>query len=300
MKCPYCGAEVSPNSRCEYCGSFMEPDSTEQATQGTEEINWNAQNVANYRTQGKHRITVATLGMLLLLVLVGIAYLWFFTKSAGGFDFKFKVLEPVTTKLSGELRKLHEGSGRVEKFDYDGYITILEDGDSFTTRVIDKELLEWLERTERSLEGIAVEYSTDESGNIDRLAMSSMPFYVIGEQAGKYILLREGKAFVATAGEALKQGAFYEGYLNYPQVNVQTAEEINPSNTVLFDPVCERKREITVSDYYGQEEIVVWQIAVDGKWYYCTKELYELSTEGECMQGSISKDYETCVVYINE
>ena len=29
MKCPYCGAEVMPNTKCEYCDSFVERDSSE-------------------------------------------------------------------------------------------------------------------------------------------------------------------------------------------------------------------------------------------------------------------------------
>ena len=29
MKCPYCGADVVPNTKCEYCGSFVEKEEKE-------------------------------------------------------------------------------------------------------------------------------------------------------------------------------------------------------------------------------------------------------------------------------
>ena len=29
MKCPYCGAEVTPNTKCEYCDSFVEREENE-------------------------------------------------------------------------------------------------------------------------------------------------------------------------------------------------------------------------------------------------------------------------------
>lgn len=32
MKCPYCGAEVVPNTKCEYCDSFVEREENETNT----------------------------------------------------------------------------------------------------------------------------------------------------------------------------------------------------------------------------------------------------------------------------
>ena len=46
MKCPYCGAEVTPNTKCEYCDSFVEKEKKEYSEILGEFISESAEHLA--------------------------------------------------------------------------------------------------------------------------------------------------------------------------------------------------------------------------------------------------------------
>ena len=67
MKCPYCGAEVTPNTKCEYCDSFVEKEkkeyseilgefiseSAEHLAEGLRNASYNMNNASNVNNTDK-------------------------------------------------------------------------------------------------------------------------------------------------------------------------------------------------------------------------------------------------------
>lgn len=141
---------------------------------------------------------------------------------------------------------------------------------------------------------------TDQEGNIDTLALASNVFYVLGEQDGKYLIMRDGDFFKADTEAYLIEGCFYEGYFTYPDMSVYHANEIMQVNISLFDPVCKDKREVTVWDAYSDGEMMVWQIRTGDDWYYCSKELYDICEAGSPIEEDICIDREMGVIYVEE
>lgn len=295
MKCPYCGAEVQANSKCEYCGSFVDASANEKNEE-------RAQEIINKRLLSAHRsiIKMVILAAIILTAIPMTAGLFASIRLSDKITSEYTMSDSASDTDSNKptvLKSVTDIYGNVSDYNYDGNITVKYDDDICETELTDTELLQWLNDMGRSIKGIDVVFSTDSSGNINQIALSSETFFILDKQDSNYVILRGNGLFNATADMDLEQGRFYTGYFNYPNLNIHIASPDSTLNMTLYAPTCKEKREITVSDYYTGTEISCCQILIDSDWYYCSGEFYESCEENSIIEGDICKDSQRYIVY---
>lgn len=295
MKCPYCGAEVQANSKCEYCGSFVDANANEKDAD-------RAQEIINKRLLSAHRsiIKMVILAAIILTAIPMTAGLFASIRLSDKITSEYTTTDSASVTDSNKpivLKSATDIYGNVSDFNYDGNITVKYDDGLCETELIDTKLLQWLNDMGRSIKGIDVVFSTDSTGKIDQIALSSETFFILDKQDGNYVILRGNSFFSASADMDLEQSRFYTGYFNYPNLNIHIASPDDVSSMMLYAPTCEEKREITVSDYYTGEEVSCCQILIDSDWYYCSREFFDSCQEDSIIEGDIYKDSQRYIVY---
>lgn len=306
MKCPYCGAEVKPNSYCEYCGSFVKEASdpsytTDQTKEECEKLLNETEDFINKRlfSANKRIIKMVLFAALVIAVILPLASVNFFkhtTSTSSDYDSQLSAKEEDMISL----HSLTNAKGTILEFHYDGRVTIEYNGDTYSTRITDTELLEWMELTGRNPQGVGTEFTTNSDGDILSMALSSDTFFVAEQENGIYLIIRDDYIFKATAKPDIQPGGFYDGYMNYPNINIHSATPAPPANHTLFSPVCEGKQVKTVSDAYTEEELSLCQIRIDDEWYYCCRELYDLCEEDVSISQPICCDSNSHIAYLTD
>ncbi|MBE5881910.1 MAG: hypothetical protein E7289_06370 [Lachnospiraceae bacterium] len=312
MKCPYCGAEVTPNTKCEYCDSFVERKSTEESAKNEyhEHIENIIHETAEQIEDTMKQISSPENKRILRNVLIGIVIacivmaICFFIFIASSFRYSFQILDSMygndtedyfysvddNATATKDISNLTDAEGVVSYFNTDGTIGIEYEGEECDTSLTDETLLNWLNKHGHSLNTVGVLFTTDADGNVTSLAMSSHTFYVLEKQDDTYLLLRGEDVFRATSDVPLEQGCYYGGYMNYPALNVHTAFSERETGYSKFDPVCEQKEMRTFTDPYTEEELTLPMICVGDDWYYCSQEIYDACTEQEIIPVDVTFD----------
>lgn len=292
MKCPNCGAEVAPNSNCEYCGAYVEEAAN------------NAKDFINQRmsSAGKSIVRMVLFVVIFLIVILMIG-LFGFSKLAykpfsDSSDYESSHGSFTTESDTEDICSLTDAEGIVRSYAYNGDMDVEYNGDIYATTLKDEVFLKWTEETGRNITGVGIEFTTDADGNVTELAMLSATFYVLDKQNDTYLILREGDVFIATSNPLLEEGYFYEGYCNYPAVNVHSAYTAGVTGQLLMDPVCDEKRELSTADFYTDEEVNVWQIRMGTEWYYCSEELYDFCEEGTRIEADVYRVSDMEIIYM--
>ncbi|MBP3421384.1 MAG: zinc ribbon domain-containing protein [Lachnospiraceae bacterium] len=292
MKCPNCGAEVAPNSNCEYCGAYVEEAAN------------NAKDFINQRmmSAGKNIVRMVLFVVIFLTIILVIGLVGFSKLAdkalSDSSDYESSYGSFTTESDTGDICSLTDAEGIVRNYSYDGRMDVEYDGEIYTTTLKDKDFLQWTEETGRNITDVGIEFTTDADGNVTELAMLSATFYLLSDQGDSYVILREGDVFVATSELLLEQGYFYEGYCNYPAVNVHSAYTADVTGQLLMDPTCDEKRELSAADFYTDEEVTVWQIRMGTEWYYCSKELYDFCKEGTRVEADVYRVSDMEIIYM--
>lgn len=330
MKCPYCGAEVVPNTKCEYCDSFVERERTTDSSESdyhenlekiiietaehfadglqtaTENLGDTVKQVAtpeNKRIFKKILISI-TIAVIVIFLL---SLIFVFSAFRSAFSFMSEMSDlhtdttPVTVQKSKpDARSLTDEKANVKHLDSDGNLTLSYDGEEFESKLIDETLLRWLNDHDHSLDGVDVLFTTDAEGNVTSLAMSSQTFFVLDRQEENYLILRGGDVFRSTADIPLDSGTFYGGYFNYPALNAHVVFSETGNGYSMFDPMCNAKEIQLISDCYTGEDIPVPMICIDDTWYYCSKEVYDACTPNQVIPLDICKDTSMALIYTDK
>ena len=333
MKCPYCGAEVTPNTKCEYCDSFVERETKDEsskteyqeqlediiletaehfgdALRGTaEEIGDTIQKAATPENKRFFKKLIITI-IVIVAVFVLCFFIILFSSIRSAFtmmdglygdtaeDSYFATAENVAEIQ--ELGSLTDAEGMVGHLDEDGSMTLIYEGNECDTMLLDETLLDWLNNHNHSLDTVGVLFTTDSEGNVTSLAMSSDTFYVLQQQDKQYLVLRSGDVFRTCSEVPLETGSYYNGYFNYPVLNVHSATEEDGDGYSVFDPTCDAKEMRFFTDPYTGEELAVPMIYMEDMWYYCTQELYDACTEGKVLPQDVRVDKSIHVIYMEE
>nr|MBQ8253526.1 hypothetical protein [Lachnospiraceae bacterium] len=330
MKCPYCGAEVTPNTKCEYCDSFVERETAENSsnTDYQEQLEDIILETAEHFGEALHG-TASEIGdaiekastpenkrfikklIITIIAIIGVFILFFFLflfstlRSAFTFmdglygnsteDSYYTTAENVTEMQ--DIRSLTDEEGMIGHLDENGVMTLMYEDTECDTMLLDETLLNWLNKHGHSLDTVGVLFTTDSDGNVTSLALSSDTFYVLQQQDSGYLVLRSGDVFRTTSEVTLETGCYYDGYFNYPDLNVHSATEGEGNGYSVFDPTCEAKEVHTFTDPYTGEELPVPMIYMDDMWYHCTQELYDACTEGKIIPTDVRVDKSLNIIY---
>lgn len=274
MKCKFCGAEIKKGSNvCEYCGSEVQG-----AASGIRP------GIKNSEKPSKNIIkTIAR-------VIIALAAIWAVTMVISTIAVlnsdAFKHIYESTSMddASGMPRGETGLTGRIVSCDETGTASIKYEGDIYeNVKILDKALIDWVNDTDRSLDLVEIRFATDEKGNICELGLSSDNFFVMKKEENRYIGIRTGKVISFTSPVPLEEGRCYSGYFSYPDVRLYWAKENIFMARTFFDPQCSKKESMIEQEPYTEEDITVYRILVEGRWYYCCEETYDAIQAGDLL-----------------
>lgn len=274
MKCKYCGAEIKPGSRfCEYCDSEVEREKPESKTVIRETSKPNS----ILKVIG--RIIVSLAGIWAVLIVITLVVV--LNSDA------FKNIDSYSDG-SGTLREMPKNEmdlkGQVITCDEKGDASINYQGDTYENiKILDSGLLEWLSDTKRSIDSVEICFSTDDNGDISDIGLLSADFFVMEKEGTNYIAVREGDVICFSSEIPLETGRYYGGYFSYPNLRFYQGEEKQSLEITYMDPKCDDKESRVEQEYYTEEEITVYRISIEGKWYYCSKETYDAISIGDML-----------------
>lgn len=267
MRCRFCGAEVKEGNRvCEYCGSAVEKE-----TSGARTI---------IRDSGKPHGSIAKVICKSIIILACIWAAVIITSlivvlNSDVLKDHYEYMAD-TDAAYGLPRNERELTGKVISCDNKGVALIEYEGSSYeNVKILDEALITWLHDTNRTLDTVGICFTTDENGDISELGLLSSGFFIVAEEEGRYIAIRDGNVISFTSKTPLETECYYGGYFSYPDIRLYSAEEESLMNMSYMDPKCENKESTLMQEYYTGEEIAVYKILVKGQWYYCSKETYD-------------------------
>lgn len=274
MKCKYCGAEIKPGSRfCEYCDSEVEREKPENKTVIRETSK------PNSIPKVIVRAIVSLAGIWAVLIVITLVVV--LNSDA------FKNIDSYSDG-AGTLREMPKNEvdlkGQVITCDKNGDASIIYQGDTYENiKILDSELLEWLSDTKRSIDSVEICFSTDDNGDISDIGLLSADFFVMEREGTDYIAVREGDVICFSSEIPLETGRYYGGYFSYPNLRLYQGEETKSLEMTYMDPKCDDKESRMEQEYYTAEEITVYRVSVEGKWYYCSKETYDAISIGDML-----------------
>lgn len=280
MKCKFCGAEIKEGSRvCEYCDSEVE---------GTVGVQTIAEDVRNTPKGclcviGKIVIALACIWGIVVVISMVVVF------NSDAFKNTSQYLEEAND--TNELPKNEEGlKGQINHCNEKGIASIMYEGQTFEgVEILDKDLIGWLNSTERSIDWVEICFATDEKGDISLLGLLSPDFFIVEKKGDRYTAVRDAHVFSFTSSMTLETEHYYSGYFFYPDIHLYWGEEKSLPFMTYMDPKCDEKESTTEQDYYTGEDISVYKVLVEGKWCYCTKETYDMISVGDLLN-----EYEIC------
>lgn len=178
--------------------------------------------------------------------------------------------------------------GQIITCDKNGVAAIEYQGHTYEDVVIlDESLIEWINDTDRKLDAVEICFATDGNGDISELGLLSEDFFVIAKEEERYLAIRNSHVISFTSAATLEEEHYYGGYFSYPDMRLYSMEEKSLLSISYMDPKCEDKESVICKEYYTGEEITIYKIMTEGKWYYCNKETYETVETGDLL-----KEYE--------
>lgn len=270
MRCQFCGAEIKEgNTVCEYCGSAAEREAPK-----------------NQMAPGAGQSTAKSIVKIIGKVIVSLACIWavvivitlIVVLNSDTFKSAYEYSENrySTGSASGIPQNETGLTGQIIVCDQNGIATIEYMDQTYTdVKILDKDLITWINATDRSLNTVGICFTTDEKGDISELGLLSADFFVIEKDGERYIAVRDEQIIAFTSSIPLETEHCYEGYFSYPDMRLYQGEERNPLFMTYMDPKCSDKESIVEQEYYTGESVTVYKIRVKGKWYYCSKEIYD-------------------------
>lgn len=289
MKCKFCGAEIKEgNSVCEYCGSAVERAAAKAPTiiRDSEHPVKNAARVI-----GKVIVALACIWAVLIIITLVITLNSDVIKNGYG--------HPPSTNNSDTMPKNETGLiGQVISCDARGVASIEYQGDTYTDiKILDEDLIQWVNDTDRSIDAVEICFATNEKGNICELGLLSPDFFIVAQDGNRCIAIRDGQVISFISALQLKTGHYYSGYFSYPDLELYSAVEQTVLSLTYMDQKCDDKESLVKQEYYTGKDITVYRILTKGQWCYCDKETYEAVQEGDSLSKyEIFEDQEAAFI----
>ncbi len=278
MKCKFCGAEIKEgNNVCEYCGSTAER---------------NVSASQDHKKTAKSVVSMIVKGIIILACIWAVVIVISMIVVLNSDVFKEhydSYTSTYTTNTTYELPRNEKNlTGQIISCDKKGIAVIEYQYHTYKDVAIrDKELIKWINDTDRKLETVDIYFATDESGDIEEQVLLSSDFYIMAKEEEYYLAVRDDQVISFTSEKPLEQRYYYGGYFAYPDLRLYSVEEADPWSMAYMDPKCADKKSEVCKEYYTGEEITVYMILVREDWYYCSRKLYD-SVE----TGDLLNDYE--------
>lgn len=293
MKCKSCGAEIKEgNSVCEYCGSAVE----RTAARPHIIIKDSEHPVKSVvRVIGKVIIALACIwAVLIIITLVGVLNSNVIKNGyehSSSVNHAYDEMSSEQTSDSYKMPKNETGLiGQVISCDRQGVALIEYQGHTYAgIKILDKDLIDWINDTDRSIDTVEICFATNAKGDICELGLLSSGFFIMEKEGDCYIAVRDEQVISFTSMLQLETGHYYGGYFSYPDMKLYSGEEKSLLTLTYMDAKCDNKENVTRQEYYTGENITVYKIQAKGEWYYCDKDTYEAIQAGDSLKG-----YELC------
>ncbi|MCM1237488.1 MAG: zinc ribbon domain-containing protein [Ruminococcus flavefaciens] len=267
MRCKFCGAEIKEGaSACEYCGSEAENYKTVSKTV-----------IKDSKKPHSSIVGMICKGAIILAciwaVVVIISFIVVFNSDVFKTYYGYHKNAYTDYKMPQDEKNL---TGQIISCDKNGVAMIEYEGHIYEDVVIlDKTLIAWLNNTGRKLDAVEICFATDRNGDISELGLLSSGFFIMAKEEGRYLAIRDSHVISFTSETTLVEEGYYIGYFSYPDMLLYSVKEESPFSIVYMDPKCEDKESVVVKEFYTGEEIAVYKILVNDKWYYCSKNTYD-------------------------
>lgn len=287
MRCRFCGAEVKEgNNVCEYCGSAVEKAAPERKRDGQGKSS--PHSVVSVITKGI--VALAAIFALFIVVMLIVVLNSEPFKDAYQHVESSNAVYQKTAQDDSARNKLKRNAkglvGTVITNDEEGVASIeCEDAYYYHVQILDKDLIEWLNDTERSIDSVGIRFATDENGDIREIGLLSSDFFILDKNGERYTAIRDEQIISFTSTETLEMGGYYGGYFSYPNMRLYYGEKKSPFAMTYMDLQCEGRESAAGQEYYTGEEITVYRILTQGKWHYCSREVYDAVKEGDSLEG---------------
>ncbi len=287
MKCPHCGAEIRRGQRvCEYCDSEIDMDlhvdiiDTPPREQDSVDADYGTQS-ETLKTTGRVIYKVFLVIVPTALTILFITFMFFINSgviSGNGNTDNYSAKQNSLPKNQEHL------TGTVKSYDGEGIVSFNYNGTTYDNiKILDKELIDWLNETDRTLERTDILFDTDENCNIKEIAMHSEIFIVLSKDSQSYTACRGNQIVQFTSEVPLEMNVPYTGYFSYPSLHLVSAQEDSLLPNLYMDAVCGEKQIVVEKDPYTEADISVCKILSGGQWYYCSNDIYDTLTEGDVM-----------------
>ncbi|MBD5444134.1 MAG: zinc ribbon domain-containing protein [Lachnospiraceae bacterium] len=267
MRCKFCGAEVKDGaSTCEYCGSEVEKHKSVDQTLIRDD-------------KKPYRVVIGMIikGIIILTCIWAVVVIISLIVVLNSDVFKDNYKEYKNTYNSyGIPRNENELIGQIISCDKNGIATIEYKGHTYEdVAILDKTLIKWINDTNRKLDEVEICFATDKNGDISELGLLLSGFFIISKEEVRYLAIRDSHVISFTSETPLEEECYYIGYFSYPDMSLYSVEEESLFSMAYMDPKCEDKESVVVKEFYTGEEINVYKILVNGKWYCCSKNTYD-------------------------
>lgn len=276
MKCKSCGAEIKVGKNvCEYCGSSVEREIPKIQTI----IHHESSVKSVVGTIGKVIIALAGIGAVLMVITLVIIL--------NSDTIKKFSNDPLYANAVHEIPQSKIGlTAHIISYDKKGFVSVEYERNTYENiKILDEDLIKWLNETDRSLNGVEICFSTDENGDILDLGLLSENFFIIAKEGERYIAIRDGEVISFTSAIPVGTERYYSGYFSYPDLYLYSQTEQKLLGLTYLDPKCDDKESTIEQEYYTGEDVSVYKISVDRKWYYCSKEVYDSIQVGDLLNG---------------
>lgn len=266
MKCKFCGAEIKEGSRvCDYCGSEAQRTTIE-----------NRAIMKNPGNSAQSIIGIIAKVIIALACIFAVFFIIFTVVVLNSDAFKSTYEYTTSTRADKILRNETKLIGQILSCDEKGIVSLEYNGQTYdNVKILDKELIDWLNETNRSIDTVGICFSTDENGNINELGLLSADFFIIEQDGDRYTAISNGNGISFTSSIPLEIGCCYSGYFSYPDMRLYQKKETYYSSYRIMDSKCTDKESTTQQDAYTGKDITIYKICTWEKWYYCSKELYD-------------------------
>lgn len=175
--------------------------------------------------------------------------------------------------------------GKVVSCTTSGTATIeYSDKNYYDIKILDTDLIEWLADNGRSIDNVGIMFSTDEDRNISEIALLTSPFYIMYQEGDTYVAFREDHIIAFTSEIDLAVDSCYEGYFNYPDMNLHSGTTTDCGAYYFFStPICDEKMSTAEKSVPSGKEVTVYKIRAGSEWYYCSKDTYDELNIGDSM-----------------
>lgn len=274
MRCKFCGADIKDGSNvCEYCGSAVER---------------NTSAVRNSGKPAKSVVGMIVKGIIILACIWAVVIIISMIVVLNSDVFKENYDNYTSTYTANTTYEMPRNeknlSGQIVSCDKKGIAVIEYQYHTYSdVAILDKELIKWVNETDRKLDTVDICFATDENGDIKELGLLSSDFFVMGKEEDRYFAIRDSQVISFTSETPIEEGYYYGGYFSYPNLRLYSVKEADSWAVKYMDPKCEDKESEVCEEYYTGEKITVYKICVQEEWYYCSKKLYDSVETGDLL-----------------